>query len=279
MKAPLEICGTSIHGLLVDLDGVLYVGNRAVPGAAATVELLRKASVPMRFITNTTTKPRRALVEKLGDLGIPLQPEEILTAPVAAAQYLHGKEGVVCKFLLNPDVLEDFGDFPVSDTEANAVVIGDIGDAWSYDLLNGVFRLLMNGAELVALHRNKFWETEHGLQMDIGAFVAALEYVSGKTATVIGKPSEAFFDVAVRELGVPRERVAMVGDDVDSDVGGAQQNGLFGLLVKTGKYREGYVASSGVTPDATLDSFADLRELLLDCVNRKGQSPEGSPTT
>lgn len=264
MKGRLVIGESTIEGLLVDLDGVLYVGDKPVPDAAKTVELLRRAAIPMRFITNTTTKPRRALVEKLDVLGIPLQPAEILTAPIAAAQYLRARKNVVCKFLLNPDVLEDFGDFPVSDTEANAVVVGDIGHSWNYDLLNGAFRLLMKGAELVALHRNKFWETENGLQMDIGAFVAALEYVSGKTATVIGKPSRTFFQVAVDELGVSRERVAMIGDDVDSDVGGAQENGLVGILVKTGKYREDYVASGAVTPDATLDSFADLQSLLRE---------------
>jgi HAD superfamily hydrolase (TIGR01458 family) len=252
----------SIEGLLIDLDGVLYVGPEPVKGAKEAFSELREASIPMRFITNTTTKPLSALVEKLTGLGFDIPAEEILTAPVAARQYLRGKPDVVCKFLLNDPVLHDFQEFAVSDINANAVVIGDIGDAWNYDLLNNVFRLLMNGAELIALHRNKFWETENGLQMDIGAFVAALEYVSGKTATVIGKPSPAFFDVAVRELGVPREHVLMIGDDVDSDVGGAQENGIRGVLVKTGKYREDYFKASGITPDAVIDSFADVPSLL-----------------
>ncbi len=262
MNESNDIHGTSIEGLLIDLDGVLYVGPKPVSGAIEAVAAIRGASIPMRFITNTTTKPLSALVEKLAGLGFDIPAEEILAAPIAARRYLRGKPNVVCKFLLNDDVLRDFEEFAVSDTEANAVVIGDIGNAWSYDLLNNVFRLLMNGAELIALHRNKFWETEHGLQMDIGAFVAALEYVSGKSATVIGKPSRAFFDVAIEELGVPRERVLMIGDDVDSDVGGARRNGIRGVLVKTGKFREDYFKASGVNPNAVIESFADVPSLL-----------------
>jgi HAD superfamily hydrolase (TIGR01458 family) len=163
---------------------------------------------------------------------------------------------------VNDEVLADFRDFKQSDTDAQAVIIGDIGNAWTYDLLNNVFRLLMNGAELVALHRNKFWQTEAGLQMDIGAFVAGLEYVTGKTATVMGKPSPEFFAAALSRIGLKSGEVAMIGDDIDTDIGAAQAQGIIGILVKTGKYREEYVQASKIKPDLVLDSIADLGGLL-----------------
>ena len=258
MDQSLNIHGNRIEGLLIDLDGVLYVGHTAVPGAAETVERIRDRGIPMRFITNTTTKPRSTLIAQLADLGFLVEAHELLTAPMVAVQYLRTKGNPRCKFLLNDSVLEDFEEFEKSGNHADAVVIGDIGDAWNYDLLNGAFRVVMDGAELIALHRNKFWETANGLRMDIGAFVVGLEYATGTKATIIGKPSAEFFDIAVRNLNVARDRIAMIGDDVDSDVGGAQRSGLLGILVKTGKYRSDYVAGSGVTPDATLGSVADL---------------------
>jgi HAD superfamily hydrolase (TIGR01458 family) len=116
----------------------------------------------------------------------------------------------------------------------------------------------MNGAKLVAMHRNKYWQTENGLRMDIGAFVAGLEYVAGCEAMVIGKPSQEFFKLAIQSLGLPTPNVAMIGDDIEADVGGAQAAGLTGILVRTGKYRADTVARSTVRPDADLDSIADL---------------------
>jgi HAD superfamily hydrolase (TIGR01458 family) len=185
-----------------------------------------------------------------------------LSAPAAAKDYLEKKGRPVCKLVVNDEVLGDFRAFTQSDSDARAVVIGDIGNAWTYDLLNTIFRLVMGGAELVALHRNKFWQTEAGLQMDIGAFVAALEYVTGKTARVMGKPSPEFFAAALSRVGLKPSEVAMIGDDIDTDIGAAQEQGMAGILVKTGKYREAYAQASKIQPDLVLDSIADLSELL-----------------
>ena len=163
-----------------------------------------------------------------------------------------------CHLLVADQIRQEFEGFPTVDAEPDVVVLGDIGDAWNYDLLNKVFGMLMGGSRLVALHKNKFWQTRDGLRMDIGAFVAGLEYVTGKTATVIGKPSADFFQLAISQLNLPAEQVVMVGDDIDSDVGGARRAGLKGVLVRTGKYRAEYAASSPIVPDGVIDSVADL---------------------
>lgn len=254
----MKIKEREIRGLLIDLDGVLYVGGQPVPGAVEIVRQWEAARMPRCYLTNTTTKSAASLRKKLQEMGFAVAAKEILSAPEAAKVYLENKGRPVCKLLVNDEVLGDFRGFQQSDTDARAVVIGDIGNAWTYDLLNNVFRLVMNGAELVALHRNKFWQTEAGLQMDIGAFVAGLEYVTGKTATVMGKPSPEFFASALSRIGLTAGEVAMIGDDIDTDIGAAQEQGMSGILVKTGKYRESYVSASKIKPDLVLESVADL---------------------
>jgi len=178
--------------------------------------------------------------------------------PQAAKIYLRKFAAPVCYLLLAEDVKHDFSTFKQSAKQADFVIIGDIGDSWSYALLNDVFKLLVNGAELIAMHKNRFWQTEHGLQMDIGAFITALEYASGKSAVIIGKPSQDFFQMALNDMSLAANEVAIIGDDIDSDIGGGQHAGLIGVLVKTGKYRKEYAANSVVVPDLVLDSIADL---------------------
>jgi HAD superfamily hydrolase (TIGR01458 family) len=247
-----------ISGLLIDIDGVLHVGRRPIAGAVDKIAALRAQGMPHCYVTNTTTRPVSELSSELAQMGFAIDAGSILSAPMAAKAYLQSKHNPRCKLLLRREVLAEFADCRQCDIGADVVVVGDIGAAWSYELLNGVFRLVMDGAELVALHRNRFWQTEDGLRLDIGAFVAGLEYATGKRATLVGKPSEAFYREALKRLGVPTEQVAMIGDDIDSDIGGAQALGMTGILVKTGKYRRDYVERSAVKPDLQLRSFADL---------------------
>lgn len=252
----------SVKAALFDLDGVLYIGNQVIPGAIETIEALRKAGIAIRFATNTSTLSLASLQQKLQALGFEASTDEIMSAPQATIQYLKQKQNPVCKLLLEDDVKKDFACFDQSDTAANYVVIGDIGDGWTYPLLNEVFHCLVNGAQLIAIHKNRFWQTETGLQMDIGAFVTGLEYASNTKAMLMGKPSAQFFNMAVNALGLKPSEVVMVGDDIDADVGGAQDAGLHGILVKTGKYRETYTRLSSVDPDAILPSVRELPELL-----------------
>lgn len=252
----------TIKAVLFDLDGVLYIGQQPVPGAIEAVESIRKAGIAVRFVTNTSTLSLHSLQQKLNGLGFNAVPEEVMSAPQATIQHLKQQAHPVCKLLLAEDVKKDFSGFDQSETAANYVVIGDIGDAWSYPLLNEVFHCLVNGAQLIAIHKNRFWQTETGLQMDIGAFVTGLEYASNTKAMLMGKPSRHFFNMAVDSLRLKPSEVLMIGDDIDADVGGAQDAGLHGVLVKTGKYRETYTRLSAVDPDATIASVADLPSLL-----------------
>jgi HAD superfamily hydrolase (TIGR01458 family) len=258
MAATLE----GVEGLLLDLSGVIYVQDEAVPGAAEALERLRSDDIPIRLVTNTTMRPRSSILDRLERLGVEADPEELITPASLAKRRCDdaGYESVSLVVLdeLRPDLegLDEHGD------SVNAVIVGDLGEGWDYDVLNRAFRQLMDGAALIALQKNRYWETDQGLSLDAGPFVAALEYATGREAEVVGKPSPAFFELALGELGVPADRAAMVGDDVEADVGGAMEAGLAGVLVRTGKYREDLVADSGIEPTATLDSIADLPQLL-----------------
>ncbi|MGB7991200.1 MAG: TIGR01458 family HAD-type hydrolase [Candidatus Methylophosphatis roskildensis] len=255
---PLE----GIKGILFDLDGVLYVGSRAIDGANAAIERIRSAGFACRFITNTSTLSGASLQRKVDALGFRVAAEEIISAPQAALLYLKSRPDPVCRLLLADDVKQDFREFRQSDMAADHIVVGDIGDAWTYRLMNEVFNCLIDGAKLIAIHKNRFWQTETGLQMDIGGFIDALEYASGVGAMLIGKPSPEFFRVALDAMGLRASEAAIIGDDIDTDVGGGQLAGLAGILVKTGKYRQAYADASAIRPDVTLDSIRDLPAAL-----------------
>lgn len=248
--------------ILFDLDGVLYTGNTLINGAREAIESIKSSGLDCRFVTNTSTLSIRSLHQKLLALRLPVESHEIISAPYAALLFLKKQSNPLCRLLLADDVKQDFALLPQSELHPNFIVIGDIGDAWSYPLLNELFLNLMQGAKLIAIHKNRFWQTETGLNMDIGAFVHGLEYASRTEAMIIGKPAKAFFEMALETLSHNREEVIMVGDDIDSDIGGALSVGIRGVLVKTGKYRQAYTESSSIKPTAIIDSVADLSDWL-----------------
>ncbi len=251
-----------IHALLFDLDGVFHVGDELLPGAVEAIGLLRRRRVPFRIVTNTTTHSRASLVKKMRRLGLPLDPGDLINAPYAASLYLKSRGPLRCRFVVADDALTEFAGLAVDDSHPDVVVLGDVEDQIKYALLNSLFNQIMAGAELVALHKGRFWQVPEGLKVDLGLLVAGLEYTTGKTATIIGKPSPTIFQLALSELGVPASDAAMIGDDLRNDIGGAQAAGIKGILIRTGKYRPGYEYSGEVTPDSVIDSLLALPSLL-----------------
>ncbi|GIX22673.1 MAG: hydrolase [Gammaproteobacteria bacterium] len=248
-------------GILLDLDGVFYEGERPIPGAAETARWLHERGIPHLFLTNTTSRDRAALVAKLAALGIETGPDRILTPPVAAADWLRRHvEGPVALFV--PEGCRgEFAGLKLwrGSGPAGAVVIGDLGEAWDYATLNTAFRLLMapNHPPLVALGMTRYWKAPDGLRLDVAPFVVALQHASGVEPVVLGKPAEGFYRAALARLGAAPEEAVMVGDDIRSDIEGAQRLGIAGVLVRTGKFREADL-SGGLRPAAVLDSVADL---------------------
>lgn len=244
-----------ISGLLIDLDGTLYVGDEPIPGAIEAIEKLAEDGMSLRFVTNTTRKPRREVHENLLRLGFEVEETEILTPAKTAASLIGGR---TCLPLVDGSLLEDLNDVRISEESPSVVLVGDIGEGFTYERLNVAFRRLMDGAEIIALQKNRFWKRSDGLALDAGPFVAALEYASGKTATVVGKPEESFFRLALEGMKLEAGEVAMVGDDAESDVAGARRMGMKGIQVKTGKYRPGDESNA----DIVIESVAELPEAL-----------------
>jgi HAD superfamily hydrolase (TIGR01458 family) len=251
-----------IQGLLIDLDGTLHVGDTPLPGAREALARLRAAGMPMRFLTNTTSKSRATIVAKLDAMGLGIRAGEIFTAPRVAAEVLRGRGVESAYFLLKPEVLADMEGIEQAPTGARAVVIGDMGADFTYERLNRAFRLLLDGAEFYALAENRMFRGADGMCLDVGAFVRGLEYASRRKAMLLGKPAREFFETALAALGLPAENVASVGDDLEGDVGGGQGAELRGVLVRTGKFRATELAASPIKPDAVLESFADLPALI-----------------
>jgi len=251
-----------VRAVLLDLDGVLYVEDEPVPGAVEAVEALRDAGLALRFVTNTTSRPRGAILDRLQRLGFAVADKELLTPAVLAVQLCRQRGHRRVALLVRDDVREDFAGLEAAEGGVDAVIVGDMGDGFDYALLNGAFRQLMDGAELIALQRNRYWMTPDGLALDVGPFVAALEYAARTEAVVVGKPAPAFFATALADVGVEPADAVMVGDDVESDIGGALGAGLAAVLVRTGKFREDAVRDSGIEPTAIADSIAEVPALV-----------------
>lgn len=252
-----------MRSLLIDLDGVLYEDDKVIPGAPGVIAWLADEGVPILFVTNTTSRPRRMLVDKLSQLGIAVTEDLILTPPIAASRWIASHVPGPAALFVAEATKVDLAGVPELDEGASggagSVVIGDMGEAWSYARLNRAFRLLMAEPPpvLVALGMTRYWRASDGLRLDVAPFVKALEYASGRTAMVLGKPSPEFFSTAREMLGSAASDTVMIGDDIVSDVGGAQQAGMQGILVQTGKFRRQDL-EGGIRPDAVLKSVADL---------------------
>ncbi len=225
-----------IQGVLLDLGGVLYVGDQLLPGAREALLSLRAAGIPVRFLTNTTRMPHDRIVAKLNNMGLEVAAQDLFTPATAARQYLK-THGLTPHLLVHPNLQGEFVDLIKGSPQA--VLMGDAGHAFTYEALNTAFRLLLQGVPLLAMGNNRYFRESDGLSLDIGPFVVALEYAVRTKAIVLGKPAPEFFLAAVNSLGLPVGAVAMVGDDAVADVNGAMAVGLQGILVRTGKYMRG----------------------------------------
>jgi HAD superfamily hydrolase (TIGR01458 family) len=250
-----------IEAVLIDLDGVLYVDDEVIGGAREAIGRLRDLGLGLRFVTNTTARSRESTLEKLARLGFAVAEDELVTPAALAVKLCRERGYRRVALIMNQEVKRDFAGLE-EDDEAQAVIIGDLGAAFAYDVLNHAFRQVMNGAELIALQKNRYWMRADGLSLDVGPFVAAIEFATGRHAYVVGKPARGFFDGVLAELGVSADVAAMIGDDVESDIGGALQAGLAAILVRTGKYREEQLRESGVQPTAVVNSITDVPRLL-----------------
>lgn len=254
---------TPTKSVLFDIDGVLTLSWQPIAGAAEAVARVREAGWTLAFMTNTTSRSRATIADRLRAAGIPAADAEVLTAATAAARYIHENRPEARCLLLNSGSLgDDLAGLRLVEDTADIVLTGGAGPEIGYDELNRAFRLLSGGAELVVMQRSWYWATTEGLQLDMGAFVIGLERAAGIEGTLLGKPARAFFEAALDHIGADASEAVMVGDDIESDVLGAQAIGITGVLVRTGKFTADALESAPSRPDHVIDSVADLTTLL-----------------
>ena len=253
---------TRPKAFLIDLDGTLYFKGEPCPGAIETVNYLRHEKYQLRFLTNTTAKTPKMLHAQMQALGFDIYENEIFNATYACLQYLRSQPKNRCHFMVDDAVKTFFKEIPVDDNAPDFVVVGDYGEGFDFHALNHAFRLLMDGAELIALQKGLYWFSSEGIFLDCGAFVTLLEAAAGKTAKVMGKPSETFFRLALESLQLSPSEVIVVGDDITSDIVGAQTMEMRSILVKTGKFKPSQLENPIAEPTWVLDSIAELPNMF-----------------
>ena len=250
----------AIKAVLLDLDGVLYLGDQSITGAAASVEQLRKTGLQIAAVTNTTTQSRLSIAKKLRNFNIPAHATDVYTPAAVAVQRICT---AAARLFIRDALQQDFQGIRTTDIKPDFIVMGDLGgEGYSPEVLREIFLHILAGSKLLALHKNRFWQKPDGLHLDLGPFVAAIEYATGKQAAILGKPAKDFFHGICSNMGILPGQALMVGDDIESDIGGAQQAGLKTALVQTGKYRADFVHQTGIKADLLLPSIADLPDAL-----------------
>jgi HAD superfamily hydrolase (TIGR01458 family) len=249
-----------IKGLLIDIDGVIYNDSELINGATESIHWLQQNDIPFRFISNTTMKSRETVQQKLLSFGIDIKKEEIFTAVNAAVSYVIKSGKNKCYLVLKEDAQKEFVDFDLRSNDPDFVIVGDLGDDLKFAALNNAFQMLYAGSELLALQKNRYWVSDRGFTLDAGAIVAMLEFAANKKAQIVGKPSPHFFALVLDNLNLSPEKVVMIGDDIESDIIGAQKMGIRGVLVKTGKYMPADLKKT--KPWKVINSIADIRQIF-----------------
>ena len=249
-----------VDGFLFDLNGVFYEDENIISGANETIDWLKKNSIPYKFISNNSTLSRKLFVEKLKKIGLKINISDVITSNYAGVLTIKKMGLKNCKLIMTEEAKLDYKKFQLQNKKIDAIVIGDIGEKWSFSLMNELMNDVISGAEIIALHKGKYYQSQGKLKIDCGAFVAGLEYSTSKKAISIGKPKKSFFDLAAFDLGT--NKICIVGDDLHNDIKGGQKMGYKTILVKTGKYRQNIFDKSKIKPDFCIPSIKELIKLF-----------------
>ena len=248
----------NFKGLLIDLEGVIYSGEEVIDGSIETIEKLKK-KFKIRYLTNTTTTSRNLIFQKLINLNLSVNEEDIFSPSIAINAFLKDKKIKNISLIANEKINSDFKEFNINSNNPDAVIMGDIYKDFNWDKLNNAFELLLKKeCLLIALHKNKYCKRNNKIALDLGPFVNALEYASSKNAIVIGKPEKNFFDLAINSLSLNKNETIMIGDDIVSDIEGAKSNNIKAIQVRTGKFQSNDESDNFIQPDYRINSIADL---------------------
>ncbi len=246
---------------LIDFDGVLKLGNDLAPDAIEFLDFLNESKINFCLLSNSTLNSGKDILNFLKSKNISIQCPAI-TSIDATISYL--KKNYKTASVYVSDKTKKYFEEIKDSTSPEAVVIGDLGNKWTFDILNEIFTKVKNGAELVAMHKNKFWMPDgKNILLDAGAFVNAIEYASDKKAILIGKPSENYFKAGLKNLNMESAgKFLMLGDDLETDIWGAKNCGGIGILIFTGKTSYPLSGNILIRPDFQVHSLKDVINLF-----------------
>jgi len=252
----------NIKALLIDLEGVLYSDNKLIPGSIEVIKELKKNSLKLRFLTNTTTAPRKLILNKLQDFGFDIEEDEIFTPISATIKYLRDNSVKKIALITNIEIIEEFNNYEITQKDPAVVIIGDIYKNFNWEILDIAFKLIyLNNAKLIALHKNKYCIREGKVSLDLGPFINAIEYSSGKKSILMGKPEKNFFNLAIKDLDEDNENILMIGDDIASDIEGSIKANLKAVQVRTGKFQEKDLHNP-LQPNCRIGSIIELPKII-----------------
>lgn len=251
----------NIKAVFFDLDGTLYFKQKAIDGAIETVDYLKSKGYICRFLTNTESKKPSQVFDNVKNLGFYIELDEIYTPVTASVNFLKCNKEAQIYPLVSENIKDEYKEFNINTENADYLIMGDCRENFTYENLNKAFKLIGENTEILALQKGRFFYDKTGKNLDTGAFVAMMEYATGKNAKVLGKPSKSFFNILLQNLNLKPAEVLIIGEDILTDIVGANSIGAVGALVKTGKYND-QVNLDVAKPDLFLDSVADLMKYL-----------------
>ena len=252
--------------LLIDFDGIIKIGNNPTEDANEFLSFLIEENIPAFIISNSTLKTSEDITTFLKENNLPLIPA--MTAADATLRYIKDNYRRVSVYCI--DSIKKIFEGYIDDKNPEAVVIGDIGDKWSYEIMNEIFRKVYDGADIIAMHKNKFWKPDgKTLSLDAGTFISAIEYATSNEAVLIGKPSPIYFNTAIKLLGYPSDsKFIMIGDDIEADIIASRQIGGIGILVYTGKTKFPLPEDYPSKPDYEAKSLTEVKKILEKLYNK-----------
>ena len=261
------------RGILCDMDGVIYHGNKILPGTQDFIDWLQKTGMPFLFMTNSSERSPRELSEKLHRMGIAIEESRFYTSAMATAAFLASqKPGGSAYVIGQPGLINALYDagYSTNDVNPDYVVVGET-PMYTYETIKKAVSLVLNGAKLIGTNPDLTGPTESGIVPACGSLVAPIELSTGVKAYFVGKPNPIMMRTGLRLLGCPRESALIVGDRMDTDIISGIESGIESVLVLSGVTRREDLSRFGFEPDYVLDHVGKLPALL-------DQAQAGLPT-
>lgn len=251
-----------VKGFLIDLNGTVYSKDKEIEGSFKFIRELQKKGISYRLLTNTASLTISEVKDKLSSMGLEVKKEEIINPIIIADYYMKEKNIKNFYFAGEIKIKEQFQFSSLKKRNPEVVILGDMQSCCSYEELNKIYNYLINGSQLISTSYSDFYISENGRKIDTGAFTKLFENLVNKDAMIVGKPSELFYKFALKSMELSPKEVIAIGDDIKTDIRGAKSQGIYSVLVKTGKYNPEVVKKIKIKPDEVVNKLIDLFSLL-----------------